>query len=65
MGLAPAQQITVDAVRGEFIGGQVHPPTPQVLVDVAQEVGELKRLSERGSVRRGVLARPDGAQDRQ
>ena len=65
IGLAPAQQVTVDAVGGQFVGGQVHPSALQVFVDIPEEVGQLERLSERGGVRRGILARADGAQNRQ
>ena len=36
----------------------------QVLVDVAQEVGQLERPSQCRGVRRGLVARADRAQDR-
>ena len=60
-----SQQVAVDAVGGELVGGQIDPAAAQILVDVAQEVGELERLSERGGVRCGVVARADGAEHRQ
>ena len=59
--VAPRQQVTVHAVGGEFVGGQVDPSALEVFVDVAQEVGELERLSERGGVRRGLLRGADRA----
>ncbi len=63
--LAPGEQVAVDAVGGEFVGGQVDAAAAQVLVDVADEIGQLERLSERGGIRRRVLAGADGAQDGQ
>ena len=57
VGLAPQQQVAVDAVGGQFVGGQIYPAASQVLVDVAQKVRELEGFSQRGGVRCGFVAR--------
>ena len=63
--VAPHQQFAVHAERGEFVGGQIHPVAVEVLVDVAQEVGQLKGLAQCLGARFGVPQRPDRAQDGQ
>ena len=63
--LAPGQHLAVDAVRGQFVGGQVDPPARQILVDVPEEIGQLEGFSERGGVRCRLFARGDRAQHRQ
>ena len=60
--MAPHQHIAVDVMSCELVCGQIDPASFQVLVDVAQEVGELEGFSECGGVWSGFLTRADGAQ---
>ena len=61
--LAPQQDVTVDAVGGQFVGGQIHPATAQILVDVPQKVSELERFSKCCGVRCSFVAGSDGAEN--
>jgi hypothetical protein len=54
------QLLAGDPVRGHEVGRQVDPPAVDVLGDVAQEVGQLERLTEGDRVGRGLLARDPG-----
>ena len=41
--VTPHHQLSVHTMRGEFVGGQIDPIAHQILVDVAQKVGQLER----------------------
>lgn len=65
MNLTPGQQVSIHPVGSQLVGRQVHPAPPQVLVDVTQEVGQLKGSAQCGGMRGGFLAGHDRAEDGQ
>ena len=62
--VAPHQQVAIDVVCGQFVGGQVDPLSGQVFVDVTQKIGELECPAQRCGIRRGLIGRADRAQNR-